>query len=219
MTPARPATGLDTRTLEIALSAVEHTVALVMEGGPDWRALVEEVEAAAQLEEAIAAREAAPPPPTPPKPQSKPRKRAGKTSDVPPAERREQIVALLRRSGRLSPQEIKAEVPMSSSQSVADFRALIEAGKIRRDGPQTNPTYEAVETDGDRGEHFAATSGGRVLSYVAEHPPSTEAEIAEGLGWSRDFLRGEVGKLIREGELRYEVDGAKTLVVEEPSAG
>jgi hypothetical protein len=45
---------LSTRSLEIALGAVEHTVVGVLGAGPpDWRELLEEVTAAAELEAAI----------------------------------------------------------------------------------------------------------------------------------------------------------------------
>lgn len=213
---ARPATGLDTRTLEIALSAVEAQVSLVIEGGAVWRPLVEEVEAAAQLEEAISGREEAPAPK--PATTTKRPRRGGKTSQVEPAKRREQIVALLRERGPLGPQEIKAEIPMSSSQGVADFRKLIEAGEIRRTGPTTKPTYEAVGDGGEQGP-AGATLGGEVLAHLAANGKTTIEGLAAATGRPVDVVQAEVGKLIRDGEVRYERADGKTYVAEDPSAG
>lgn len=215
---ARPATGLDTRTLELALSAVEATISLVIEGGPSWRPLVEEVEAAAQLEEAISGREEAPPTPTR-APSKRQPKRGGKRSDVEPAERRKQIVALLVERGPLGPQEIKAAIPMSSSQGVADFRKLTEAGEIRRTGPQTRPIYEAVTGGAEPSSPPpAATLGGRVIGYINDHEKATEETLADALGATDEEIRAAVGALVREGEVRYRQIDGQTYVVEDPSA-
>jgi hypothetical protein len=54
---SKPPPGLSKESLEIALAAIEHDIESVVQAGPDWRAMLAEVTAAAELQEAIEALE------------------------------------------------------------------------------------------------------------------------------------------------------------------
>jgi predicted ArsR family transcriptional regulator len=152
------------------------------------------------------------------------------------AERRKKIVALLLARGEeMSPQAIKAEIPMNPGQAQADFRKLAEEGHIRRNGPQTRPTYEAIvkpptptlaataEPQGRAGrtapvlDDDGSTVGGRMLAYISATGGATRDGLIEHLGLTGEIAEQEIGKLLREGDVRYERRGGITFLVEEPN--
>jgi hypothetical protein len=158
------------------------------------------------------------------------RKRGKKSAAELAAANRERIVTLLgQRGARMSPEAIKAEIPMTQSQASAAFKKLIAEGRIRRLGPTTRPEYE-VATQADASDLAApsaglqhatteqGTLGGRILDLIKANEGAGEEELAERLAVHLDEVRVECGKLLREGEIRFARRDGRNIYVEDPSA-
>lgn len=171
----------------------------------------------------------------PPAPKAaKPKRRTGPRPSVhhmakEAAARREKIVKLLLNRGEeLSPQAVKAEIPMSSSQAIDAFKRLTKEGRIRRNGPQTRPMYEAIvkplpnapaaSADERLAPKDGGTDGGRILGFIADFGGARAADLAERFGLTGPEIEAECGKLIREGEIRYDRRGGETFYILDPSA-
>lgn len=166
---------------------------------------------------------------TPTRRSPKRRTRGKKTAAEQAAANRELIVTRLQqRGGRMSPEAIKVEVPMTQAQATAAFKKLVGEGRVRRHGPTTRPEYEVAEdadvpqSDSPVGEQRATTeqgtSGGRILNLIKANEGASEEELAERLDLLAEEVRSECGKLLREGEIRFARRDGQNIYVEDPSA-
>jgi hypothetical protein len=158
------------------------------------------------------------------KPQRRrPRTKSGAVSRSPEAaaKRRGEYHRFLLENGRSTPGQLRAAFPDTGAKALrAAIKRLEEEGKVRRKGQPKRPLYEAVGEPGGQEtlESLEGTLGGRLLGFIQENDGATLAQLMAATGVTEQEVRAECGRLIREGEIRFERRGDDLLYVPQASA-